>query len=67
MQPVHLIILVHGLYGNPANLSVVQSELEIAAIDAKPSIVVYALASFTGSRTWDGVDVNAHRAAQEVS
>jgi hypothetical protein len=30
-------------------------------------IVVYRCSSFTGSRTWDGIDVNAHRAAEEVS
>jgi hypothetical protein len=30
-------------------------------------LVVYRCSSFTGSRTWDGIDVNAHRAAEEVS
>ncbi|RZA16200.1 MAG: hypothetical protein EOP10_25030, partial [Proteobacteria bacterium] len=28
---VHLIVLIHGLYGNPDNLAVVKEELERAA------------------------------------
>ena len=69
MQPVHLIVLTHGLYGTPDNFAVLASELPRAYDDLqqpKLPIVVYITISFTGSKTWDGVDVNAHRAAEEV-
>lgn len=124
---VHLIVLIHGLYGNPTNLGVVKEELERASrlaqeygsdgpdkkgkgkarvraparadtdidndgeededqVEAQllppPSPLggstswhrggrvmrtrVLVLKSFQGSRTWDGIDINAHRAAREV-
>ncbi len=66
MQPVHLIILIHGLYGTPSNLAVIRSELEEAGRHAELPIAAYTTTSFTGSHTWDGIDVNAHRAAKEV-
>lgn len=66
MRPVHLILLIHGLYGTPANLSVVRAELEHAAQESELPVVIHITTSFTGSHTWDGIDVNAHRAAQEV-
>ena len=101
---VHLIVLIHGLYGNPDNLAVVKDELERASrhetssryqsgeedevehlLDPssaassssstrsrrskrkdglEPKILVCK--SFTGSHTWDGIDVNAHKAANEI-
>lgn len=143
---VHLIVLIHGLYGNPSNLAVVKEELErassLAAAESesqcskRPSRVhtdrssgsgsgsnrtdqceiendsdsdndratetegeggereedvdvdevdtllkpapryngrkimtsrILVLKSFEGSHTWDGIDINAQRAAKEVS
>jgi hypothetical protein len=68
-RPIHLIILIHGLYGSPSNLKVLAEEIGIAS-EAKEQgeheVVVHLTKSFSGSHTWDGVDVNAHRAADEV-
>ncbi len=66
MQPVHLIILIHGLYGSPLNLAVVRSELEEVGRHSELPIAIYSATSFSGSHTWDGIDVNAHRTAKEV-
>lgn len=101
---VHLIVLIHGLYGNPDNLAVVKEELERAAtydtrsnyqaveedevedlLDPSSSsssstrssrnkdkdkdgleLKILVCKSFTGSHTWDGIDINAHRAAGEI-
>jgi hypothetical protein len=120
---IHLIVLIHGLYGNPDNLAVVKEEIERAESSAststspsisgstgpsssdrkgkgkgriqafEPSIEeeddydvvedllefndtestrvglevrVLVCKSFTGSHTWDGIDVNAHRASREI-
>jgi triacylglycerol esterase/lipase EstA (alpha/beta hydrolase family) len=35
---IHLIVLIHGLYGNPSNLAVVKDELKRASSLAKSSI-----------------------------
>jgi len=97
---VHLIVLIHGLYGNPDNLKVVKEELERASrhepsskyryreedevealLDSSSSassssstrsrrsrleVKILVCESFTGSHTWDGIDVNAHKAAGEI-
>jgi hypothetical protein len=107
---VHLIVLIHGLYGNPDNLKVVKEELERASgqgtsseasryqdgeedevedlLDPSSSASssssssssesrrskrkeeletrILVCKSFTGSHTWDGIDVNAHKAAGEI-
>jgi len=103
---VHLIVLIHGLYGNPDNLAVVKDELERASrhgasskyqdreedevedlLDHSSSASsssssstrsrrnkrmdrletkILVCKSFTGSHTWDGIDVNAHKAANEI-
>jgi hypothetical protein len=114
---VHLVLLIHGLYGSPQNLDVVKEEL-LAASNPGPDcfdplgstsknteddshrdresedeaevlselglgeshketstqgpgrtqleVIPLVATSFTWARTWDGVDVNAHRAAEEV-
>jgi hypothetical protein len=67
-KPVHLVILIHGLYGSPDNLAVVAEELRAyGGVKTDYEVVVYLTKSFTGSHTWDGADVNGHRAAEEVS
>lgn len=82
---VHLVLLIHGLYGSPANLAVVREEVIRAARSGLNStqsglsgdhedgsgtdesdVVVLVATSFTGSHTWDGIDVNAHRASVEI-
>ena len=68
---VHLVILIHGLYGSPANLTVVAEEVAKAAATSHNGgndfeTVVHICRSFTGSHTWDGIDVNAKRASHEI-
>jgi hypothetical protein len=84
-RQVHLILLIHGLYGSPANLAVIKEEVIRAArsgsrsTNSGPSgddedghgpdqsdVVVLVATSFKGSHTWDGIDVNAHRASIEI-
>lgn len=99
-KSIHLVILIHGLFGSPANVEAVAEELYnqhgdssasvedtfkdgseeyreiIFAIDGngtkgkgkdrKDELVVYSCNSFGWGHTWDGIDINAHRAAKEV-
>ncbi|WOO81083.1 Putative lipase [Vanrija pseudolonga] len=89
--PVHLVVLLHGLYGAPANLWCLEAEaaalheelrkgsgesgesdVERSTDDADdvsapaPQLAVLVAKSYVGQRTWDGIDVNAHRAADEI-
>lgn len=92
MQATHLIVLLHGLYGDVHNLHTVKTELlaladpKIASISDKNAsgaekhgrhilnerpqegleTVVYLPKSIKGAHTWDGIDVCAHRVAEEV-
>lgn len=115
LKPIHLVILIHGLFGSPANVATVSEELyrvhgsintteevseregdevgvevqndgetgadiyrEVGGVkgkekilgsgkDRKDELVVYCCNSFGFGHTWDGIDVNAQRAAKEVS
>lgn len=110
-QDVHLVLLLHGLYGAPANLWCLEEEVAAAgararetaagaagagaaaAADSAPAshhlsaaptqsgakgvddpaadralqIAVLNARSYEHARTWDGIDVNAHRVGEEVS
>ena len=82
MTSVHLAILIHGLYGSPTNLVALRDELTAAhsSLQSSPRIpessssesprplelVVLRPKSFTGGRTYDGIDICAHRSAAEV-
>ncbi|OWZ65360.1 hypothetical protein AYX15_03083 [Cryptococcus neoformans] len=92
MQATHLIVLLHGLYGDVHNLHTVKTELlaladpKIASISDKNAsgaekhgrhihnerpqegleTVVYLPKSIKGAHTWDGIDVCAHRVAEEL-
>lgn len=65
---VHLVLLLHGLYGSPTNLWCLEEEIRTAHeecnCDLDLSVVV--VGGYAGAQTWDGIDVNAHTAAEEV-
>ncbi|GMK57805.1 hypothetical protein CspeluHIS016_0406390 [Cutaneotrichosporon spelunceum] len=65
---VHLVLLLHGLYGSSANLWCLEEEIERAhaASDCRLELHTLNANSYTGALTWDGIDVNAHRVASEV-
>lgn len=66
---VHLCLLLHGLYGSPSNLWCLEEEVERAHNSAGSHLELAVLnaTSYSGPKTWDGVDVIAHGVAQEVS
>nr|XP_019012466.1 uncharacterized protein I206_03314 [Kwoniella pini CBS 10737]OCF51247.1 hypothetical protein I206_03314 [Kwoniella pini CBS 10737] len=80
MQPVHLIVLTHGLYGSSINLAAVKEELinlssplplpssPSTSRSAGPALetVVYLPTGIKGPKTWDGIDVCAHRIVEEI-
>lgn len=66
---VHLCLLLHGLYGSPSNLWCLEEQVhaEHDALGPGLDLAVLNAASYSGPKTWDGVDVIAYGVAQEVS
>ena len=60
----HLVILSHGLYGEPANLLVLEHSLKQLGGD---SVVVHSARSNEGLLTRDGVAAGGARLAAEIS
>lgn len=66
---VHLVLLLPGLYGSSANLWCLEEEIALAHEASHSDLELHVLnaSGYGGAHTWDGIDVNAHRVAQEVS
>ncbi|RXK37010.1 hypothetical protein M231_05717 [Tremella mesenterica] len=62
----HLILLLHGLYGSPDNLTVCAQELNKATSKSSLQVKVLVAKSYMGSHTWDGIDINARRVYKEL-
>lgn len=65
---VHFVLLLHGLYGSAANLWCLEEEIARAHDDSDCGLDLHVLNAreYAGAHTWDGIDVNAHRVANEV-
>ncbi|KAF9269058.1 DUF676-domain-containing protein [Marasmius fiardii PR-910] len=60
-QQIHLLVLVHGMWGNPSHLQ----QLEILA-SRKPGIHVLLPQTNAEDSTYDGIDWGGERVAQEI-
>ncbi|KAF2102739.1 lipase/serine esteras-like protein [Rhizodiscina lignyota] len=60
----HLVVLVHGLWGNPKHLEYVASSLREKYAEDKAYVLVAARNS--GSFTYDGIELGGERVTQEV-
>lgn len=65
---VHVVLLIHGLWGTPAHLGVAKEELEAAWGEGGggEELVVMVAGGMTAQLTYDGIDVCASRVAWEV-
>lgn len=66
---VHVVLLIHGLWGSPAHLRVAKEELEAAwgaGAGEGEELVVMVAGGMTSQLTYDGIDVCASRVAWEV-
>ena len=65
-QPVlHLIVLIHGLFGTHRDFDVLSHELEVATGGRERGVLVHATAANDGL-TLDGIERGAERAADDV-
>ncbi|KAH0833717.1 hypothetical protein AYO21_04463 [Fonsecaea monophora] len=60
----HLVVLVHGLWGNPGHLNYIANALRDRY--SEEEIIVLACRRNLGSLTYDGVNVGGERVAKEV-
>ncbi|CAH6719472.1 lipid droplet phospholipase 1 [[Candida] jaroonii] len=65
MVDYHLVVLVHGLWGNPEHMKYLRSQIEAQAND-KEQIYCYVTGSHSGFLTYDGIDVNGKRISDEI-
>ncbi|KAG7665895.1 uncharacterized protein J8A68_000518 [[Candida] subhashii] len=71
---IHLVILVHGLWGNPTHLSYLEKQITQNIIPSQGKdndndneiIQVYKTGSHSGYMTYDGIDINGKRISDEI-
>ncbi|KAF3993303.1 hypothetical protein FT663_00577 [Candidozyma haemuli var. vulneris] len=68
MPDYHLVVLVHGIWGNSSHMSYLADQIQrqSKAANASESVVVYKTGSHSGYKTYDGIDVNGKRVADEI-
>lgn len=67
MTAVHLLVLVHGMWGNPGHLSELDRIVRERTAGDAPSLHVILAETNSEDSTYDGVDWGGERVAQEVS
>lgn len=67
-MPYHLVVLVHGVWGNPSHMSYLARQvlLHCKPKDPDEELVVLVTGSHAGYLTYDGVDVNGKRISKEI-
>lgn len=68
MVAYHLVVLVHGIWGNSAHMGYLALQIEQHSRCSSPDeqLVVYRTCSHSGYLTYDGVDVNGKRISDEI-
>ena len=74
MRDVHLLVLIHGMWGNPEHLAemcriVTETKGPEAVVESSAGIGLEVLVASSngGESTYDGIDWGAERVADEVS
>ncbi|CAK9435392.1 uncharacterized protein LODBEIA_P01190 [Lodderomyces beijingensis] len=67
MVDYHLVILVHGIWGNSSHLAYIEKQLNehIKPTDGS-KLLVHKTGSHSGYLTYDGIDVNGKRICDEI-
>lgn len=63
---MHLIFLIHGLFGNPKHMDSMLHSLEERAKQQKLDVHVYVAQTIATTRTFDGIQHNAERLYLEI-
>lgn len=66
-EEAHLFVLVHGLWGGPNHmLTIERAILELLPATSKEKIVTLKPSSFRFWKTYDGIEINAHRVIKDI-
>ncbi|EWC43700.1 hypothetical protein DRE_07452 [Drechslerella stenobrocha 248] len=60
----HLVVLVHGLWGNPSHMEYIASTLKDRYDDSR--LLVHVAARNSGNYTYDGIELGGERLAREI-
>lgn len=68
MPLFHLVVLVHGLWGNPSHMAYLAQQIEhhVKPDNPQERVRVYTTKSHSGYLTYDGIGVNGKRVADEI-
>ncbi|AGO11093.1 AaceriAFR386Cp [[Ashbya] aceris (nom. inval.)] len=66
MPEVHLVFLVHGLWGNVTHMEYLSRAVSQLQARSPETLVVYAAKMNEGYRTYDGIDICGYRVAREI-
>ncbi|EPS44827.1 hypothetical protein H072_1198 [Dactylellina haptotyla CBS 200.50] len=60
----HLVVLVHGLWGNPSHMEYIAETLKSRYDDSR--LIVHVAAKNSGNHTYDGIELGGERLAAEI-
>ena len=63
---VHLLVLVHGMWGNPAHLRELERTAKEKEVGPDTSLHIMLAETNAEDSTYDGIDWGGERVAQEV-
>ncbi|AET39031.1 lipase ROG1 family protein Ecym_3560 [Eremothecium cymbalariae DBVPG len=66
MAQVHLIVFVHGLWGNISHMDYLSNAIVARSNNSKETLAVYSAKMNQGYRTYDGIDICGFRVASEI-
>ncbi|AMD21175.1 HEL105Cp [Eremothecium sinecaudum] len=66
MGKIHLIVLVHGLWGNSSHMDYLVNALKQLSVNSKERLEIYSTQLNQGYRTYDGIDICGYRVADEI-
>lgn len=70
MTSYHLVVLVHGLWGNASHFDYIRTALQEHTRgwnDQDEELLIYTTALNEGFKTYDGIDVCGYRVAEEIT
>ncbi|KAF3940318.1 hypothetical protein ABW19_dt0200961 [Dactylella cylindrospora] len=60
----HLVVLVHGLWGNPSHMEYLADTIKSRYDDSQ--LIVHVAAKNSGNHTYDGIELGGERLAREI-
>lgn len=68
MKEIHLVVLVHGIWGNLSHMDYLADQIQRKCIPEKNSetLIVHKTGCHSGYLTCDGIDVNGKRISDEI-